>query len=254
MRLLSYNILDGGTDRVPQLADVISTADADVVALVEADNHDVVTRLASRLGMDFIFAEGSEHSVALMSRWPIIDSINHTAIDANAGRCLLEATVVAPNGTECPIGVLHLRAHATEAAEHERCEQLNRIRHRFERHRRIGKPHVLCGDFNANAPTQQIDFDKASPRTQREAKENGGDVPRRAIAQMLAHGYTDTLRAFDASYADATGTFKTQYPQQRVDYIFAHSLPADRIVRAWIDNSDRARDASDHFPVGVELR
>jgi endonuclease/exonuclease/phosphatase family metal-dependent hydrolase len=255
MRILSYNILDGGTERASLIHDVIAAVTADVVALVEADNHAVVAEVAERLGMDFVIADGTSHSVALLSRWPIIETVNHTALDDDAGRCFLRATISEPStDVKWTFGVLHLRAHATESAEDERCRQLEHILDVFAPLRRSGTPHVLCGDFNANAPSQQIDFSKASPRTQRETSENGGNVPRRAIAQVLANGYVDTLRAYDAGYADTTGTFKTQYPQQRVDYIFTHSLPTERITRAWIDNSDRARDASDHFPIGVELR
>jgi endonuclease/exonuclease/phosphatase family metal-dependent hydrolase len=254
MRLVSYNILDGGAQRAGQLADVIATANADIVALVEADDAAVVEMLAHRLEMDYVLAGGQSHAVAFLSRWPIVESVNHALLRPDAGRCLLEATVLSPAGQEWPIGVLHLTAHATEAAETERERQFGAALNAFARHRERGTPHLLCGDFNANAPTQQIDFERASPRTRREAAENGGDVPRRVIRTVLAAGYTDTLRSFAASYADATGTFKTEQPQQRVDYIFSFAVDPARIAGAWIDQSDLARSASDHFPVGVELR
>ena len=52
-RILSYNILVGGTRRVEQLTTVIRAADPDVVGLAEATDPKVVEELASRLGMQF---------------------------------------------------------------------------------------------------------------------------------------------------------------------------------------------------------
>src|SRR3712207_3021190 len=77
MRVLSFNILDGGSDRALLLGDVIESQRPDLVALVEADDPAVVERLARRLHMDFIHAAGNTHASALLSRFPIRESINH---------------------------------------------------------------------------------------------------------------------------------------------------------------------------------
>ena len=71
MRLVSYNILDGGKGRETILGDVIEAQRPDVVALVEAENRDVVEQHATRLKMDFVHAPGNAHASALLSRWPI---------------------------------------------------------------------------------------------------------------------------------------------------------------------------------------
>ena len=51
----------------------------------------------------------------------------------------------------------------------------------------------------------------------------------------------------------ATGTFSTQYPGQRVDYIFTHTILHSRFKDAWIEQDRLAKYASDHFPIGLEL-
>src|SRR3954467_1809260 len=80
MRVFSYNILDGGEGRADPLAEVIEAQRADCVALIEADNSDVLERISKRLKMDLIVAQGTRHAVALLSRLPIVYTINHGAL------------------------------------------------------------------------------------------------------------------------------------------------------------------------------
>lgn len=254
MRLVSYNILDGGEGRADPLGEVIEAAQPDLVTLIEADDAAVIERIARRLKMDFVVGKGKKHSVALLSKWTILESINHAALNDGFTACLLEATVQPPTGDALPLGLVHLHAHAAEADERTRETQLQILLNAFARHRQSNTPHLLCGDFNSNAPTQRIDFAQAHLTTRDEAKANGGDVPRRVVAAIEAAGYVDTLRAFDAAYADAHGSFTTQHPQQRVDYIFGFNVPRQRIASAWIEYDRLAKYASDHFPIGVELR
>src|SRR5438045_4678712 len=100
MRLVSYNILDGGEGRADPLAEVILAQKADVVAIVEADNAEVLARIGKRLGMDYVHGEGKKHSVALFSRFAIRESINHAALNKKGAKSFLEATVVDPTGRE----------------------------------------------------------------------------------------------------------------------------------------------------------
>src|SRR5437763_7307822 len=69
VRIFSYNILDGGEGRADPRAEVIEAQRADAVALIEADNADVLDRISKRLKMDVIVAAGKRHAVALLSRW-----------------------------------------------------------------------------------------------------------------------------------------------------------------------------------------
>ena len=78
-------------------------------------------------------------------------------------------------------------------------------------------------------------------------------MPRRVISKVLEAGYVDTLAARHELYAATTGTFTTQTPGQRVDYIFTHGIDRSRIRDAWIEYDRLAKYASDHFPIGVEI-
>jgi endonuclease/exonuclease/phosphatase family metal-dependent hydrolase len=253
MRLVSYNILEGGEGRADPLAEVILAQRADIVALVEADNPAVLERIAHRLAMDFIHAPAGKHASALLTRWTLRESINHAAMTDKLSKSLLEAVVVDPAGIEWTIGVVHLAAHAREEDEAKREKELKFVLERFAPHRRDKRPHILCGDFNANAAYQQIDPEKVKPSTRKEWAENGGQLPRRVVQRLLDAGYLDSLYVVNPALASTAGTFSTQFPGQRVDYIFTWGYPKAAHRDAWIETDRLAKYASDHFPIGAEI-
>ena len=253
MNLVSYNILDGGVGRADPIAEVIAARKPDVVVLVEADDAVVVERIARRLGMDVAAGRGERHGIAVLSAWEIAESIDHGRLDASFEGCFLEATVRGPSGNPIVICGVHLHARAREQDERRRQEQVDMILSRLERHRRTGRPHVICGDLNANSPVQKIDPEQCKPRTREDWAANGGLIPRRAIAKLLAAGYVDTMYHCDPELASTGGTFTTKNPGQRVDYVLVHSIEPDRIVAAWIERDRLAQFASDHYPVGVRM-
>lgn len=253
MRIVSYNILDGGEGRADPLAEVIEAQRPDVVALVEADFAPTVERIARRLSMDFIIAPGAEHASALLSRWPIKDTINHAALNPSIKQSFLEATVIAPNGIEWPIGVLHLPAQATEEAEDERMRVLPIVLDLFKEHRRANRPHIICGDFNSNAPYQRIDPARTKFKTQQAWEKNGGKLPHRVIEAITGVGYADTYRMLRDEQLEMIGSFTTQHPGQRVDYIFAWGISTAMVKDAWVEQDRLAKYASDHFPICADL-
>ena len=63
MRIVTYNILNGGEGRADPLAEVIEAQRADIVGLTEADDPAVLERIANRLKMDYIHAVGERHAI-----------------------------------------------------------------------------------------------------------------------------------------------------------------------------------------------
>jgi endonuclease/exonuclease/phosphatase family metal-dependent hydrolase len=253
MRLLSYNILDGGEGRADPIAEVIIASRPDIVVLIEADDQWVLDRISARLKMDCIQGAGKSHAVAILSHWPIRDSINHGLLRNGISRSLLEATVVDPAGTEWLIGAAHLPAGAAESDEAARERDLAELLDVFAPRRAARQPHIIAGDFNANAPSQKIDPAECKERTREQWKANGGKLPRRIIQTMLNAGYSDAVADFSPEMASSTGTFSTQQPGQRVDYIFTHGIVASRLRGVWIEQDRLAKYCSDHFPVGAEV-
>ncbi len=252
MRLVHYNILDGGVGRADPLAEILLAQRADIICLAEADDQAVLHRLAERLQMDYVPAQGSGHAGAIFSRWPITQSINHAMLHPKAGNSLVEATVDTPGGAIVVVAV-HLSAGALEADENKRLEQLSIILQLLAPYRAAATPHLLAGDLNANSPVQRIDPARLKPRTRQEWEHNGQKLPRRALQLLLDAGYGDTLAMVDPNAAATAGTFSTQYPGQRVDYIFSYGFAVASHQVAWIETDRLAQFASDHYPVGVQM-
>ena len=253
MRIVSYNILDGGEGRADPVAEVIEAQRPDVVALVEAEDLTVVERIARRLKMDYVQAVGRSHASALLTRYAIRNSVNHALLRDGLTKSLLEATVIDGRGAEWSFGVVHLHAHASETAEATRERELAVVLDVFAPHRKAGQQHVLCGDFNADSPMQKIDPANCKDSTRKQWHANGGHIPRRVIETVLKHGYVDTLHAVRGHEALSMGTFSTQHPGQRVDHIFTHGVAQSRLKSAWIEYDRLAKYASDHFPVCLDV-
>ena len=252
MRLVSYNILDGGEGRADPLAEVIEAQRPDIVVLVEADVPAVVDRIAQRLKMDFIRAEGRKHEAAILARGTILESVNHSLLRDEFADCVLEATVNAA-GAEWTVAAVHLHARARLEDEAKREQEIGAILEIFDKHRRENRPHLLVGDFNANSPIQHVDPEKCKLRTREDIAANGGVLPRTAVQKLLSAGYVDTFHVVAGSAAAKTGSFTTQFPGQRVDYIFSFGIDSSRLKEARVEQDRLAQYASDHFPVVVQI-
>ncbi|HEU0001577.1 MAG TPA: endonuclease/exonuclease/phosphatase family protein [Ktedonobacteraceae bacterium] len=155
-RILTYNILVGGTRRVDQIARMIQAARPDVVGLVEATDPRVVQELAGRLGMNYSMSGQGSHSldwqVALLSRLPITHMQVHTR-PGLISKPLLEVGVQEEDGQELTLFVTHLIAsfsHSGRGGDSiRRAEAREILRIMAEKK---GTPHLLMGDFNSLAP------------------------------------------------------------------------------------------------------
>ena len=78
LKVLSYNIREGGRFRLRALARVIRAQQPDVVALLEANSRVGAQLLARQLGMRLIFGRAyNAFHVAWLSRLPVTQSANH---------------------------------------------------------------------------------------------------------------------------------------------------------------------------------
>lgn len=254
MRLLSYNILDGGIGRADPIAEILQAQRPDIVVLLEADELAVVERIADRLQMDFVHSAGRKHACAVLSRYAIRDSVNLAPLHSDLTNSFTLASMVEPSGRIWRVGAVHLHAKATIADEQVRLKEAEAILYLTQKLRDTGMSHVLAGDFNANSPIQKIVREKCKPSTQEQMDQNGGILPRQVISRLVGEGYVDTLRAHCGDRAGEMGSFSTQHPGQRVDYILAHGIAVGQIADAWIENDRLATFASDHYPIGVEIR
>ena len=154
-RILSYNILVGGTRRVDQLTHMLQPARPDIIGLVEANNPYVVDELAKRLDMHAVMTARGKHSqdwqLALLTRLPIVYSKTHTHAGL-LGKPVLEVCVEEENGQQLTVFVTHLSAAFSKrrAGDNIRRREAQEVLH-IMAHKQ-GTPHLLLGDFNSLAP------------------------------------------------------------------------------------------------------
>ncbi|HEU5199592.1 MAG TPA: endonuclease/exonuclease/phosphatase family protein [Ktedonobacterales bacterium] len=158
-RVISYNILVGGKQRVEQLAGMLSARQPDIIGLVEATDEEVVRSLAEQLGMDYQLSGRGQSRMrlqaAVLSRLPIRSTWAYTT-EIIKRQPLFEVQIEEPDGSLLTVFMIHLTPEFSQGWR----ANLKRRREVQEALRlmapRKGTPHLLMGDFNAIAPGDRV--------------------------------------------------------------------------------------------------
>jgi endonuclease/exonuclease/phosphatase family metal-dependent hydrolase len=253
VRLLTYNIREGGVGRAEELAEVIRSANPDFVALQEARDPAVVERIATLTGLRFCGSRPS-HSTGFLSRLPVV---NHAWRHPPRTRhAILEVSLA--DGMP-RVFVVHLRAWFSKWSEQNRVRELrgllDGIKEQLAREKNAFAFHVLAGDFNALAPGEAFDPSPMPAWIRGMIWLSGRDIARTTIDMMRTEGYVDAWRTLHADSAKQPGfTFPVWNPHVRLDYVFTPSAYASRVRACEVRRSPAsALTASDHFPLLVDL-
>ena len=242
-RLLTYNILHGGTGRVDAIAQVINAVAPDLVLLQEATDAANVERLAEATGME----DGrtfQRQSLGFLSRKKV--SFVQWIRPRVSRHAFLE---VVPAGDELRVFGVHLSAVHAAWTERRRVHELHALLKSVDQHREGF--HVLTGDFNTVAPGERFDMDKLPFRLKPLIWLSGGSVRWRTIQTVLDAGYVD---AFKLKHPDDAGmTLPTHDPHIRLDYVFVPHQHSTRVMACEVVRHPAATRASDHFPVVADL-
>jgi endonuclease/exonuclease/phosphatase family metal-dependent hydrolase len=253
LRLLTYNIREGGVGRAEEIAEVITAARPDVVALQEARDPAVVERIAALAGFS---SSGSRrlHSTGFLSNVPVLSyEWRHPPRTRHA---LLEVSLA--DGFP-RLFVLHLRAWFSNWTERQRARELrgllDGIQEQLKREKHAFAFHVLAGDFNALAPGERLDSSHMPAWIRGMIWLSGRDIARSTIEMMQSDGYVDAWRTLYANHEMDPGyTFPVWEPHVRLDYVFTPKAYASRFVSCEVRRApDKVRTASDHFPLLVEI-
>jgi exodeoxyribonuclease III len=256
MRVMTYNIWDGGDERLHLIPEVIRAQQADVVALEEATNRAHAEALARELGMTLFFGEAnSAWHIAWLSRLPVTHSQNHQLPILT--KTLVEIEVEW-EGAPLQLFATHLNSERSAQAEDHRAAEVRAILQTLlercgshEGDESDGTRQLLVGDFNARAPqAAQPPLDSLSDDARARAEKIYA-VPRLAVPLVLEAGYRDS---YQTQHPQEQGyTFKAWEPVARLDYIFASPEMARRLRACDRVTSDLAAKASDHLPVWADF-
>lgn len=244
LRLLTYNIREGGTGRAALLAAVIRAAAPDVVMLQEATDPAVVRQLATSCGFRYRSSRRG-YSTGFLSHIP--DTYCEWHRPRGSRHAFLELALA---GDAPRIFGLHLRAWFSGWSERQRVRELRALLAGIEEHQHGF--HLIAGDFNALAPGAELQSSRMPAWIRGMIWLSGRDVARDTIELATARGYADAWQTLHPGEPGAT--FPAWDPHLRLDYAFTPARYADRITRCEIQTSaPEARTASDHFPLLVEV-
>ena len=255
MKIMTYNILDGGIDsngsRVEYIIDTIKKEKPDFVAIQEAHNFDkneneLLRRVSDETRLPYYALsqgaleddQGRSHVVSL-SRYPLQGEY---LFPGSTFQCAALSVVI-----DSPLGKLsicnvHLHAHSEDERVRE-TEVVLSYQSKFDKY-------IILGDFNSLSRSDN--YDDLS------AQEFGFyDLARFEATDILNRRHTDAVAHIgvnDRSTHPTIGiSHRISKTPIRIDYVFlTHSL-SSRIKNVMVVKTPTAEKASDHYPVVVAL-
>jgi exodeoxyribonuclease III len=241
LKVMSFNIQEGGDGRLQAIAELIRAQDADCVALLEADSLANVEALARDVHMTLTYGEANcPSAVAWLTRLPPVSSKNHR-LPALA-KTLLEIEVVTAR-TPLHLFATHLGSRLDVRQPADEVITILQVLSAVG-----GDLHMLVGDMNALRPA---DPKGTPPAGEAKRGDAVAGAPRLAIGRILHAGYVDCFRC---THPRSRGfTYPAHAPWLRLDYIFASPSLAKYLGACDVVNTPAARRASDHLPVWATL-
>jgi endonuclease/exonuclease/phosphatase family metal-dependent hydrolase len=241
LKVMSFNIQEGGDGRLQAIAELIRAQDADCVALLEADSLANVEALARDLHMALTYGEANcPSAVAWLSRPPPANSNNHRL--PALSKTLLEIEVV---WERAPLHLFATHLGSRWDVQQPVDEVITILQVLSAAG---GDLDVLVGDMNALRPGDHVGTPPAGEAKRGDAVDG---APRLAIGRILAAGYVDCFRR---AHSRSRGfTYPARAPWLRLDYIFVSPSLAEYLGACDVVNTPAARRASDHLPVWATL-
>ncbi len=250
MRVLTYNILDGGVGREQYIQEVIQAAAPDVVVLQEVFQSGFVPELARALNADFFVASGNtKRKLALLSRLPIRSRNSYHPFPP-IHRAILEAEIEYTANQRLSIFGVHLIAFPTIFLELWRLWEVKMLIKRAQL--RAAAPCLVLGDFNAIAPNDNVLIGAMPAYLKLMILAQGYHIYRFTIRAMRRAGFTDCFRQL---HPDDGFTLPASKPNARLDYLFANEALQPRLQECVVISEPAAvAKASDHCPVMAVFR
>ena len=244
LKLLSYNIRFGGSERKAQIAEVIRAVAPDIVVFQEASEPSVIEFLSRECEMPHWGAR-AKYSVGYISRLEIAHHEWHHP--RGSRHAFLE---LQPFGKDIKIFGLHLRARFSKWSERRRHQEIQALLKSIEQHQ--DGFHVLVGDFNTLAPNEVFQLHLMPLWIRALIWLSGKDIKRDTIQTILDAGYLDGFRALYPT--DKGYTFPVWHPHVRLDYVFLpERYKANLKSCEIIKQPSIVTKASDHFPLLINL-
>jgi exodeoxyribonuclease-3 len=249
LRVMTYNILDGGENREQYILNVIQTARPEIVVLQEVFEEDFLKFLSHSLKMPYYIGPGNKRrKVALLSKLPVLTfKSHHPAFPI--WRNFIEAQIeYAPNKTVRIIGV-HPIANLGVVFEFWRLLEARYVTNHIRIYQ--SEPCLIAGDFNAIAQGEKVKTEGMPGWLKWVIYLQGNRVYHFSIEWFLSAGFIDCFRFLNSE--DGL-TLPPPNPNARLDYIFVNALLKPYLKKCWVVREPNSINfASDHYPVMAEF-
>jgi endonuclease/exonuclease/phosphatase family metal-dependent hydrolase len=246
LKIMTYNILNGGTGREQLILEVIRMVGPDVVLLQEVMDVSIVRNLADSLGLHYFIAKGnSPRHLALLSRYSLVFQNNYHPFPLRT--TLLEAAIECVSGQYVYLFGVHLKAHYFSILDElRRIREVQTILKRVARYKEY--PCLIGGDFNSIGDDNDINNKALPARAKIMMFLQGGHILRRALSKLDSAGFIDCYRYLRPG--DKGFTLPPPTPHVRLDYIFADQKLVGHILECKVvTDSPILHRASDHYPL-----
>jgi exodeoxyribonuclease-3 len=250
LRVMTFNIKDGGQGRERLIFDVFATVQPDIILLQEVTYPPLIRDWAEALHMHYALTSGYTYRhVALLSRYPILSWQSHTPFPKLSRDFLTAAIEYHPHQIMTVFGV-HLAAQPFLFFEWMRILEISAVLRRATKYQTA--PCLIAGDFNAVSRTDKPIIQAMPLRLKLMLLLQANHFPHKVVAATLVAQFFDCYRLL---HSDPGYTLPTGAPTIRFDYIFANAPLRDALQDCSVVRQPSLVDrASDHYPVLAEFK
>jgi endonuclease/exonuclease/phosphatase family metal-dependent hydrolase len=250
LRLMTYNILDGGVGRENYILKVIQQSQPDIVVLQEVISEEILKFLALSLCMDYyIGGSNKKRKVALLSKL-LVRSFTSEHPIFPVWRNFISAELEWKEQQVVRLIGVHSIAMLGLPFEVWRLWEAKYILRYI--HSTSGERSLIAGDFNAIAPGERVQIQNMPSWLKWMLFFQGNRVFYFSIKEFLSAGFIDCFRFCNPT--DKGFTLPPENPNARLDYVFASEGLKCHVKSAMvIDRTEEAKLASDHLPVLVDF-
>lgn len=256
MKLMTYNILNGGEAGLDLVINTINAQKPDFLTINEANtftkNHSgILKNFAKDINLpyyDIALSGEYDYHVAIFSKYPFKEVHK---LQPLARACLI--TTIDTEVGLLSVGSLHLTPY-TEDLRHPEIDLILNFQKKF-------KKRILMGDMNSLARHDRYNPDIIKGFNDQQIKKFTTDGKLRfdAIDKILSCGYYDIglQQKKNSIYTAPTSTVSPHeykaHSNMRLDYIFVSELLLPNIKGYEVIKNEITEKASDHYPVIAEL-
>jgi len=254
MKLMTYNILDGGEGRLDLISEIIKTEKPDFLVINEAngfekDDNQKLNKFSEKTGLSHFKLSLSgeyDYHTAVFSKYPFKE--------AREIKPLRNAGIIAVIETE--LGEISIvGAHLSPYREDARLLEIDLI---IDQQKQYPNK-ILMGDMNSLSDADEYNEEiiKGFNNAQLEKFTTDGKFRFNVINKINSLGYMDTAVVFGKQKIPTVPTKVKQdeahLTDMRVDYVFISGSLKDRLKSYSVINNNLTEKASDHYPVVIKL-